>query len=112
MHKFRQQPFIPLGVAATCVALIGATRKMQSGDRNSFNRWLRIRVIAQGVTIIAAVAGGWQISQERRAARRAGITPATEEEAQKAKEEAERARFDGRMREAEEAHRLETGTGV
>ena len=75
-------------------------------------RWLRFRVIAQGVTIAAAVVGGWKISQERRAARRSGITSATEEEAKKTKDEAEKARFSARMKEAEEAHRLETGTGV
>ncbi|KAF8499401.1 hypothetical protein JB92DRAFT_938848 [Gautieria morchelliformis] len=113
--KFMQQPLIPLGVAATCVALVGATRKMQAGDRNSFNRqllrWLRFRVLAQGLTIAAAVVGGWKISQERRAARQSGITSAAEEETKNAKEQAEKARFSSRMKEAEEAHRLETRTG-
>lgn len=56
--------------------------------------------------------GGWKISQERKAARRSGIASAVEEEANKAKEEAEKARFSARMKGAEEAHRLETGTGV
>jgi Hypoxia induced protein conserved region len=74
-------------------------------------RWLRFRVIAQGVTIAAAVAGGWKISQDRRAARKSGRTAAAEEAAKGAKEQAEKERFSSRMKEAEEAHQLETGAG-
>lgn len=112
------------------MALIGATRKMQTGDRNSFNRcdialfityqnltlrslrWLRFRVIAQGVTVAAAVVGGWQISQDRRAARNSGAASNTEDEAKRAKDQAEQARFSARLKEAEEAHQLETRSGV
>ncbi|KAF8507800.1 hypothetical protein BU17DRAFT_100260 [Hysterangium stoloniferum] len=127
LHKFKQQPLIPIGVAATCVAFVGATRRLRSGDRASFNRqafclmlilhrvaynasrWLRFRVIAQGFTVAAAVIGGWQIAQDRKAARQQGLTPTTEEEQKMEKEAAERRRFEARMKEAEEAHRLETG---
>ncbi|KAF8497975.1 hypothetical protein BU17DRAFT_103157 [Hysterangium stoloniferum] len=71
--------------------------------------WLRFRVIAQGFTVAAAVIGGWQIAQDRKAARQQGITPTTEEEQKMEKEAEERRRFEARMKEAEEAHRLETG---
>jgi Hypoxia induced protein conserved region len=75
-------------------------------------RWLRFRVIAQGVTVAAAVVGGWQISQERRAARSRDSASQTEGEAKRANDQAEQARFSARLKEAEEAHRLETGSGV
>lgn len=139
VRKFQQQPLIPIGasqrrgcacvlsraagVAATCVALAGATRRMRAGDRTSFNRsvpsprqpashpslrrWLRFRVIAQGLTVAAAVAGGWQISQERRAARKRGVPP--DEEGRAARAAQEKARFDARMEEAVAATAAEEG---
>lgn len=80
-------------------------------------RWLRFRVIAQGFTVAAAVVGGWQFAQDRKEARRASVaaggthnkTTASEEELKLRREleEAERRRFEARLKEAEEAHRLE-----
>ncbi|KIJ48825.1 hypothetical protein M422DRAFT_247184 [Sphaerobolus stellatus SS14] len=78
---------------------------MRSGNRGSFNRWLRFRVVAQGFTVAVAVLGGWQVAQERKAARHTGLEEA---QAKQEEEEKERKRFDARMQEAVEAHRLET----
>ncbi|ELU38694.1 hypoxia induced protein conserved region domain-containing protein [Rhizoctonia solani AG-1 IA] len=44
-------------IFATCVALIGATKHLRSGDRTNFNRFLRFRVVAQGITVAACVGG-------------------------------------------------------
>ncbi|KAG9119807.1 Respiratory supercomplex factor 1, mitochondrial [Ceratobasidium sp. 392] len=55
--KCKEQPLVPAGIFATCVALIGATKHLRSGDRTNFNRFLRFRVLAQGITIAACVGG-------------------------------------------------------
>ncbi|KAG8744791.1 Respiratory supercomplex factor 1, mitochondrial [Ceratobasidium sp. 414] len=55
--KCKEQPLVPVGVFATCVALIGATKHLRSGDRTNFNRFLRFRVLAQGITVAACVGG-------------------------------------------------------
>jgi len=46
-----------LGALATCVALIGASQQFRAGNRQAFNRFLRFRVVAQGVTVVACVVG-------------------------------------------------------
>ncbi|KAI5449219.1 Respiratory supercomplex factor 1, mitochondrial [Naganishia albida] len=56
-NKCKKQPLVPLGIVATCIALMGATGALRSGNRAQFNRYLRYRVAAQGVTVVAAVAG-------------------------------------------------------
>ncbi|KAJ9093236.1 hypothetical protein QFC19_008442 [Naganishia cerealis] len=67
--KCKKQPLVPLespdtrplphgtGIVATCIALMGATGALRSGNRAQFNKYLRYRVAAQGVTVVAAVAG-------------------------------------------------------
>ncbi|CAE6428827.1 unnamed protein product [Rhizoctonia solani] len=56
-RKCKDQPLVPIGIFATCAALIGATKHLRSGDRTNFNRFLRFRVLAQGITVAACVAG-------------------------------------------------------
>ncbi|QRW26268.1 Respiratory supercomplex factor 2 [Rhizoctonia solani] len=56
-RKCKEQPLVPIGIFATCVALIGATKHLRSGDRTNFNRFLRFRVVAQGITVAACVGG-------------------------------------------------------
>ncbi|KAJ9115959.1 hypothetical protein QFC22_005102 [Naganishia vaughanmartiniae] len=55
--KCKKQPLVPLGALATCIALAGATAALRSGNRVQFNKYLRYRVAAQGVTVVAAVGG-------------------------------------------------------
>jgi len=50
---------INIGILATCAAFLAATYQLRTGNRNSFNRFLRARVIAQGATIAACVIGGY-----------------------------------------------------
>ncbi|KAF8342854.1 hypoxia induced protein conserved region-domain-containing protein, partial [Cantharellus anzutake] len=59
LEKCKEQPLVPLGILATCAAFIGASYQLRVGNRNSFNRYLRARVIAQGATIAACVIGGY-----------------------------------------------------
>lgn len=44
-NKCKSQPFVPLGILATCAALIGATGSLRSGNRVQFNKYLRMRVV-------------------------------------------------------------------
>ncbi|KDQ06368.1 hypothetical protein BOTBODRAFT_81523, partial [Botryobasidium botryosum FD-172 SS1] len=52
------------GILATCIAFGGATRHLRSGNRASFNRFLRFRVVAQGLTIAACVGGSYYYGQQ------------------------------------------------
>ncbi|EJU03840.1 hypothetical protein DACRYDRAFT_34672, partial [Dacryopinax primogenitus] len=65
-RKCKEQPIVPLGVVLTCMAFLGATRSMRTGNKASFNRYLRFRVVAQGVTVLGCVAGAWWIGREAR----------------------------------------------
>lgn len=88
-HKFKEEPLVPIGesrggadneiwspgvyacecmltwpvraagILATVAALLGATSALQKGNRTQFNKMLRYRVAAQGLTVIAAL-GQWQ----------------------------------------------------
>ncbi|KAM0752238.1 hypothetical protein T439DRAFT_324305 [Meredithblackwellia eburnea MCA 4105] len=67
--KFKEEPLVPLGIAATVFALGGATSALQKGNRTQFNKFLRYRVAAQGLTIVAALGGSVYYSNQRRAVR-------------------------------------------
>ena len=49
------------GALATVGALIVASVKLRRGESQKFNYWLRMRVAAQGLTIVALVAGTWSL---------------------------------------------------
>ncbi|KAL7007831.1 Respiratory supercomplex factor 1, mitochondrial [Cystobasidiomycetes sp. EMM_F5] len=66
MRRFKEEPMVPLGMALTTVALVGATQSMRHGDRNKFNKMLRFRVIAQGFTVVAALGGSIYYGDKRR----------------------------------------------
>lgn len=46
---------VTAGIAATVVALVAASSALQRGNRTQFNKFLRYRVAAQGLTVIAAL---------------------------------------------------------
>lgn len=104
--KLKEEPLIPAGAAVTVFALVQATRKMNRGDQNSMNFWLRARVVAQGATVVALLGYSFFV----------GFGPfarpgkSDEQQERKALEaEKERARFTERMKEVEEAHFLDEG---
>ncbi|KAI0317809.1 hypoxia induced protein conserved region-domain-containing protein, partial [Amylostereum chailletii] len=103
LRKFKQQPFVPIGALATTAALVIAMSKMRKGESKSLNTWLRVRVLAQGLTVGAIVLGSWTLGTGRAAQTHVQESAAAALE----KVEAESAGFKARLREAEESHRVE-----
>jgi hypothetical protein len=99
-----------LGALGTTAALVTAMVKMRRGEARSFNNWLRVRVVAQGLTICAIVLGTYSLGQ-----RNAGIDPesgrtpveADLERRREEKMDKEKREFEGRLKMAEDAHRAE-----
>ncbi|ORZ19321.1 hypoxia induced protein conserved region-domain-containing protein [Absidia repens] len=56
-RKSRQEPLVPAGVALTCFALVAATFGVKTGNKAYANNMFRLRVAAQGFTIVAMVGG-------------------------------------------------------
>ncbi len=90
------------GAAATTVALVIAMTKMRKGQSHSLNNWLRVRIVAQGLTVAAVVVGSWSYGTSR---------PSPELDATVALDKAaqERVAFEERLRLAEEVTRAESG---
>ncbi|KAB8074830.1 altered inheritance of mitochondria protein 31, mitochondrial [Aspergillus leporis] len=64
-RRFKEEPLIPLGCAATSYALYRAYRSMKAGDSVEMNKMFRARIYAQFFTLIAVVAGGMFYKTER-----------------------------------------------
>ncbi|KAE8152866.1 altered inheritance of mitochondria protein 31, mitochondrial [Aspergillus avenaceus] len=64
-RRFKEEPLIPLGCAATSYALYRAYRSMKAGDSVEMNRMFRARIYAQFFTLVAVVAGGMYYKTER-----------------------------------------------
>ncbi|KAK1142819.1 Respiratory supercomplex factor 1, mitochondrial [Aspergillus melleus] len=64
-RRFKEEPLIPLGCAATCYALYRAYRSMKAGDSVEMNKMFRARIYAQFFTLVAVVAGGMFYKTER-----------------------------------------------
>ena len=77
--------------------------KMRKGQSHSFNNWLRVRIVAQGLTVAAVVAGSWTYGFS---------TPTSQLETAAAQDKAiqERAAFEDRLRQAEEITRAESSS--
>ena len=89
----------PTVAGLTTASLIIAATKLRRRDSVSLNHWLRVRVIMQGLTVVAVVGGSWWYGQMKH-----------QKEAAAAEEQErllERAAFQARLRAAEEADRLE-----
>lgn len=88
---------------ATTFTLLMAASKLRKRQSKDMNYWLRARVIAQGVTIAAVVAGAWMMGQ---------TTPQIDKSAREQDEmlaglQRRREEFEERLKNAEENHRLE-----
>jgi type VI protein secretion system component VasK len=57
--------FTCVGALSTCLALYMATRQFKRGDRKSMNNWLRMRVAAQGFTVVAILTYAFKVRQDR-----------------------------------------------
>lgn len=70
-RKFKEEPFVPLGILATCTALFGASVALRKGNQNNANKFFRWRIYAQGFTVAAMVAGSVYYGDTRVEAKRA-----------------------------------------
>jgi len=57
IRKTKQNPFVPIGLAATIGALSYGLWQMKTGDRVMSQKMMRLRVAAQGFTVIALLTG-------------------------------------------------------
>jgi len=117
-RKFKENPWVPLGCLATCGALVMSAVKMRAGKSTSMNYWLRARVVLQGVTIVALVAGSMALQKQNNAQSDLGIVttdgalPTNEALTELSKEKKrvlERQAFEERLKEAEAAAEQEQG---
>jgi len=111
-RKFKENPWVPLGSMATVGALVVAMVKMRRGQSQSFNHWLRMRVAAQGLTIVAIVVGTHslrpkdvEVSDDPTLTR----NDADMERRRQEKMAREKDEFEERLKGAEEAHAMESG---
>ncbi|ERF75924.1 hypothetical protein EPUS_01290 [Endocarpon pusillum Z07020] len=125
-RRIREEPLIPLGVAATCYALYQAIRSSQVGDHHRTNRMFRARIYAQGFTLLAMVGGSiyWKDDRmKRKELEKVLVEKKAAEKREKWLRELEerdredrewRSRFEGvaaRAKEAEEGAMLRLGAG-
>jgi len=80
-----------------------ASNKLRKRQSRDMNYWLRARVIAQGFTIVAVVAGAWMMGQTGPQIDRS----AREQDEMLVGLQRRREEFEERLRGAEENHRLE-----
>lgn len=73
----------------------------KKGDSKELNRWFRLRVIFQGLTVVGIVAGSFSYEAAQQRERALQEAAGTDQRTQ------ERREFEARMRGAEEAHALE-----
>ncbi|GLB39789.1 putative hypoxia induced protein conserved region [Lyophyllum shimeji] len=111
-RKFKENPWVPLGSMATVGALVVAMVKMRRGQSQSFNHWLRVRVAAQGLTIVAIVVGAQAFRPKDAEAPGGDAGSMNDVDAERRRMEKlarEKDEFEERLRGAEEAHELEKG---
>ncbi|KAI8062538.1 hypoxia induced protein conserved region-domain-containing protein [Gongronella butleri] len=78
-RKSREEPLVPAGVALTCFALVAATVGVKTGNKKYANNMFRLRVAAQGFTILAMVGGSlYYTYKEEQAKKSASPAPTTE----------------------------------
>ncbi|KDQ56727.1 hypothetical protein JAAARDRAFT_299938 [Jaapia argillacea MUCL 33604] len=103
-RKFKEEPLVPIFTAATTFAMVMAMVKLRSRESRSFNNWLRVRIISQGLAIASIVGGSYYYGQTKS---QLEAKAALEQERFLAKAAQERAEFEERLRGAEEAHNEE-----
>jgi len=53
----KQDPFVPMGALLTCGILAGGLYQFNKGNKENSQRMMRFRILAQGATVVAMVAG-------------------------------------------------------
>ncbi len=57
MKMFKQNPVVPIGCLVTAGVLLNGVYAMRKGDRAKSQLMMRYRVAAQGITVLALIAG-------------------------------------------------------
>jgi hypothetical protein len=65
VRKIKEEPLVPLGIGLTVFAFVNAYRALRKGDSQQANRMFRARVLAQGFTVVAMVAGSMYYNKDR-----------------------------------------------
>ncbi|CAG8576586.1 1510_t:CDS:2 [Ambispora gerdemannii] len=63
-RNMKEQPLVPAGMFLTTFALVAATIGMHRGNARMFQQMLRLRVAAQGFTVVAVAFGGVAYRQQ------------------------------------------------
>ncbi|CAD5116443.1 DgyrCDS5330 [Dimorphilus gyrociliatus] len=56
-RKFKENPLVPLGLLATTIVLGRGIWTMKTGDKVKSQKMMRMRVLAQGLTVVALIGG-------------------------------------------------------
>ncbi|OLL24355.1 Respiratory supercomplex factor 1, mitochondrial [Neolecta irregularis DAH-3] len=64
VYESKRQPLVPLGCLITCGALIGAAIAGRKGNKLMMNYMFRLRVAAQGATVVALIGGSLYYSKK------------------------------------------------
>lgn len=56
-RKMKENPFVPLGLGVTVFALSYGLWQLKTGDRAMSQKMMRLRVAAQGFTVVALLGG-------------------------------------------------------
>lgn len=81
--------------------------KLRKRDSKNMNYWLRARVIAQGLTIVALVAGSWLLNNKQKP-----LDEAAQLEEELIGKQLRSREFEERLRGAEEREKLENAAGA
>ena len=98
-HAYTPSPTV---AGLTTASLIIAASKLRRRDSVSLNHWLRVRVVMQGLTVVAVVGGSWWYGQMKHQKEARAAASAVEQD-----KLVERLAFERRLRAAEEADKLE-----
>lgn len=119
--KPKLSQWIYIGCLATCGALVMSAVKMRAGKSTSMNYWLRARVVLQGVTLVALVAGSMALQKQKNAqisdldigaADGLPRNEATTDLNREKKRILEQQEFERRLEDAEAAAEREQGVGM
>ncbi|KAF8918830.1 hypothetical protein CPB85DRAFT_1451975 [Mucidula mucida] len=111
-HRFwsrmKREPLIPAGALLTAFVFCGIVYHSNNRNTRQVQLWMRYRVAAQGLTVCAVVLGMYRLQQDTLEYNKKveNIRGQLEDADKVAKQRAE---FEERMREAEEAHEAEQG---
>jgi len=75
VRRCKEQPLIPIGSLCTAGALIYGLVSMKRGDRFMSQRMMRLRIMAQGFTVMACLAGVFHTAKSQRTKSKAEVEP-------------------------------------